>query len=33
MRACFMHYGTTDDDVDQIVPAVLRVAHDLRSSQ
>lgn len=31
MRACFMHYGTTDDDVDQIVPAVLRAAKDLGS--
>jgi glutamate/tyrosine decarboxylase-like PLP-dependent enzyme len=26
VRACFMHHGTTDDDVDRIVPAVLAEA-------
>jgi glutamate/tyrosine decarboxylase-like PLP-dependent enzyme len=26
IRACFMHHGTTDDDVDRIVPAVLAAA-------
>lgn len=26
LRACFMHHGTTPDDVDQIVPAVLDAA-------
>jgi glutamate/tyrosine decarboxylase-like PLP-dependent enzyme len=26
IRACFMHYGTTDADVDRIVPAVLAAA-------
>ena len=30
--ACFMHFGTTDADVDRIVPAVLRVAAELRRS-
>ncbi len=32
IRACFMHYGTTDADVDRIIPAVLQVAHDLQDS-
>ena len=31
LRACFMHHATTDDDVDHIVPAVLRAAHQLAS--
>ena len=29
VRACFMHHGTTDDDVDRIVPAVLAEARRL----
>ena len=29
LRACFMHFSTTDDDVDRIVPAVLRAADEL----
>lgn len=27
LRVCFMHYGTTDDDVDRIIPAVLAAAN------
>jgi glutamate/tyrosine decarboxylase-like PLP-dependent enzyme len=29
LRACFMHPATTADDVDHIVPAVLRAAHEV----
>ncbi len=29
LRVCFMHYGTTTDDVDCILPAVLRAASQL----
>jgi glutamate/tyrosine decarboxylase-like PLP-dependent enzyme len=29
LRACFMHYGTSDTDVDRIIPAVLRAADDV----
>jgi glutamate/tyrosine decarboxylase-like PLP-dependent enzyme len=32
LRACFMHHATTTDDVDRIVPAVLRAAHELASA-
>jgi len=32
LRACFMHYATTTDDVDQIIPAVLHAASQLPSS-
>ncbi len=31
LRACFMHHATTTDDVDHIVPAVLRAARRLVS--
>ncbi|MEO8697850.1 MAG: aminotransferase class V-fold PLP-dependent enzyme [Acidimicrobiales bacterium] len=29
LRACFMHFGTTDADVDRIIPATLRAADEL----
>ena len=29
LRACFMHYGTSDTDVDRIIPAVLRAADEV----
>ena len=29
LRACFMHFGTSNDDVDRIIPAVLRAADEL----
>ncbi|MDY7103618.1 MAG: pyridoxal-dependent decarboxylase [Actinomycetota bacterium] len=32
VRACFMHPGTTDDDIDRIIPAVRRAARGLTST-
>jgi glutamate/tyrosine decarboxylase-like PLP-dependent enzyme len=29
LRVCFMHFGTSDADVDRIIPAVLRAADEL----
>ncbi|MEO8697169.1 MAG: hypothetical protein ABI658_26920 [Acidimicrobiales bacterium] len=31
LRACFMHFDTSDHDVDRIIPAVLKANDELRA--